>query len=176
MRRLTRVTLAALPLSLVLLLGGCGTEDGGDGVASAGNGQTEETDGTEAAEPSLTPHEMGVKYAECMRENGIDMDDPKPGEGIRMKSTGADRETMEAAQEACREYSPQENAGPEQQAEMAERGRQFAQCMRDNGVEAFEDPDPNQPGIRIDKSIADDPDFEQAQQTCQELLTPGAGQ
>jgi hypothetical protein len=167
-----RLTLAALPLAL-LLLGGCGTEDGGDGVASAGNGQTEETS---ASEPSLTPHEMGVKFAQCMRENGVDIDDPKPGEGIQMKLEGVDRATVEAAQEACREYSPQQNAGPEQQAEMAERGRQFAQCMRDNGVEAFQDPDPNQPGIRIDRSVAEDPDFEAAQQTCQELLAaPGAG-
>ncbi len=174
MRRLTRVTLAALPLALALLLVGCGAEDdGGDGVASAGSGQTEET---EASEPSLTPHEMGVKFAQCMRENGVDIDDPKPGEGIQMKLEGVDRATVEAAQEACREYSPQQNAGPEQQAEMAERGRQFAQCMRDNGVEAFQDPDPNQPGIRIDRSIADDPDFEAAQQTCQELLAPGSGQ
>jgi hypothetical protein len=173
MRSLTRVTLAALPLALALLLGGCGTEDGGDQVASAGGDQAEET---ESPEPSLSQHEMGVKFAQCMRENGIDMDDPKPGEGIKMKGTGVDQAVMEAAQEACREYNPQQNAGPEQQAEMAERGRQFAQCMRDNGVEAFQDPDPNQPGIRIDRSIAEDPDFEQAQQTCQELLAPGAGQ
>lgn len=172
MRRLTRVTLAALPLALALLLGGCGSEDDGVEVASAGGGSEE----TEASEPSLTPHEMGVKFAQCMRENGIDMDDPKPGEGVKMTSTGVDQAVMEAAQEACREYNPQQNAGPEQQAEMAERGRQFAQCMRDNGVEAFQDPDPNQPGIRIDKSVADDPDFEAAQQTCQELLAPGAGQ
>jgi hypothetical protein len=120
---------------------------------------------------------MGVKFAQCMREHGIDMDDPKPGEGIQMKIDGANREKMAAAQEACREFSPQQNASGDQKERMAERGREFAKCMRDNGVEDFQDPDPNEPGIRIDKSLAEDPDFEQAQQTCQELLAgPGAGQ
>ena len=174
MRRLIRGALAALPLAAVLILGGCAAEDGGDGVASAAGDTAEQTG---AAEPSLTQQEMGVKFAQCMREHGIDMDDPKPGEGIQMKIDGANREKMAAAQEACREFSPQQNASGDQKSQMAERGREFAKCMRDNGVEDFQDPDPNEPGIRIDKSLAEDPDFEQAQQTCQELLAgPGAGQ
>jgi hypothetical protein len=167
------LTHGVLAVSTALALAGCGSDGGGDGVASAGVGQ----ESTEAAEPSLSREEMGVKFAQCMRENGVPMDDPEPGKGIRVRvDPSIGQETVEAAMEACREYNPQQNGSGGGGQQMAERGRAMAQCMRENGVEAFPDPEPNG-GIRIDKSVADDPDFEAAQQTCQELMAgPGAAE
>ncbi len=46
-----------------------------------------------------------------------------------------------------------------------ERMRKFAKCMRDNGVAEFPDPEGNR--MRLDKKVADDPDFPAAQEKCQ---------
>jgi hypothetical protein len=54
-----------------------------------------------------------VKYAQCMREHGIDMPDPKPGEPIRLRITKDQEAKAEEAKEACRHFAPG-LGGPEQ--------------------------------------------------------------
>jgi hypothetical protein len=174
MRLRTRGALAAFPLVMALALTGCGGEDKGKGVASAGGKQT----GGAKAAASLSPDEMGVKFAACMRKNGIQMEDPKPGQGVQFKVDKANGDKMKKAQEACREFSPMQNRSPEQDAQAEERGRKFAACMRENGVEKFPDPKPGQRGIMINKDAGEDPDMPAAQEKCQELLGgrgPGGG-
>lgn len=167
-----RLTLGLLAVTVALAIAGCGADEGGGGVASANGSGSEQT---EAAKPSVDPQEMGMKYAQCMRENGVPMDDPEPGKGVMLKVDGSiPRETVDAAMETCREYSPQQNGGANPQ--MEEQARAFAKCMRDNGVEAFPDPEPGQPGIRIDRSMEQDPDFAAAREACQDFLAgPGQG-
>ncbi|MEV5829599.1 hypothetical protein AB0L25_28945 [Spirillospora sp. NPDC052242] len=173
MRLRTRGALATLPLALALALTGCGGDgEDGSGVASAGGDKAAGSGA--AAGASLSPEEMGVKFAQCMRENGVQMEDPKPGGGLMVNGKGVDKATMEKAQEACREFNPMDQAGRPASAEDQERARKHAECMRENGVEAFPDPKPNQRGIRITPEVGEDPDFEAAQQKCQELLQ-GAG-
>jgi hypothetical protein len=165
------LTRGVLAVSAALALAGCGSEDGGDGVASAGGQES-----TEAAKPSLSREEMGVKFAQCMRENGVPMEDPEPGKGIMLRvDASISRETVQAAMEACREYNPQQNGSGGGDPRLTERARAMAKCMRDNGVEAFPDPQPGG-GMRIDGTVADDPDFDAARQACQEVMVgPGAG-
>ncbi|MEV6814480.1 hypothetical protein [Micromonospora sp. NPDC051296] len=128
-----------------------------------------------ASAAAVGPDEMGVRFAQCLREHGLDIPDPEPGKGVRFRfDQSVGREKVEQAMEACREFNPQANRSPEQDAQMAERGRLFAGCMRENGVEAFPDPDPGQPGIRITPEIGDDPDFPAAQQKCESLLSATA--
>jgi len=166
MRRARAVTL--LSMMLALALAGCGSSDGGDRVASASDRPSSDT--TAGAASDLSRDEMAVKFAQCMRENGIDMADPEPGKGIRIQSRG-NREEMEAAMEACREYNPQANSTGS--PELDEKNREFAQCMRKNGVENFPDPEPGQLGIRIDEKVAEDPDLPAAQRACESVLTGG---
>ncbi len=174
-RRLLGAALA-LPLTAALALAGCAGEDGGDGIATVG--ATTPT-ATPSAGPSLSQQERGIKFAQCMREHGIDMDDPDPNGGpvrIRIGGSGGpvDREKVEAAQKACEQFSPFGENGPgKPDPQMAENMRKFAQCMRDNGVPNFPDPDGN--GIRIDRSVGEDPDFEAAQKLCQDKFMPGLG-
>ncbi|MFG2015234.1 hypothetical protein [Actinomadura geliboluensis] len=162
--------LAALPLALALVLTGCGSDGGGDtGVASAGGAKQEGPAGG-GAKPNLD--ELGVKFAQCMREHGVDMDDPQPGRGVQLKVKG-NKETVDKAMEACRQYNPQANATGAPDPQMQERARKHAECMRQHGVEAFPDPKPGQRGIRIDAKVGEDPDFEAAQQECQKILQGG---
>lgn len=172
MRKLIRGGPAVLVLALSVALGlaGCGSSDDGGRVASA--------DGTRSTGPSaaasLSRDEMGVKFAQCMREHGVDVPDPEPGKGPMVKVTGGtSQDTVNQAMEACRQYSPQGDAGGAGNAHADENNRNFAKCMRDNGVEAFPDPQPGQVGVRVDGRTAEDPDFQKAQQQCQSILAGG---
>jgi hypothetical protein len=175
-----RALLGVMSVALMLAVTGCGSDPTDSSVASADSAQDdgESADDGQAADGAggggvpaddAERHEMNLKFAQCMREHGIDMEDPKPGEGIQLKIDGPPG-TADAAIEACKEYMPQPPPGEAEEAR--EDMLAFAQCMRDNGVENFEDPKPGE-GIRIGPEIGEDPDFAQAEKTCQDTL--GAG-
>ncbi len=184
MRIRIRGALAALPLALALALTGCGAEGGGDGVASAvdgsnegssgGSGDGAEGDGASAADMDFD--EMMLAFAECLRENGVQVEDPEPGQGVDLNMDGQDENTVEAAMTSCREFDPAENGGnepldPEIQAKIED----YADCMRDEGVDDFPDPEPNG-GIALDGAVMEDPDYEAAEETCQDILPAGDGE
>ena len=161
MRRHTYRLIAVLALAATLT--GCGGEKSGDAPPAGG------TQGSAA--PSLDPYAKGLKFAQCMRENGVDMEDPEPGKGVQLRVQGVSQETVQKAMEACREWAPEGANGGKADPKQAEQIRKFAQCMRDNGVEAF--PDQEGAGIRVDKSVAEDPDFEAANDKCSKEFLPG---
>ncbi|WP_285498368.1 hypothetical protein [Actinomadura sp. NBRC 104425] len=167
MRFRTRGALAAMPLALALALAACGGGDDGDeGVATVNGGRQTKAAGAAGSDPE----EMAVKFAECMRKNGIDMEDPQDGRVV-VKAKPGQEQTMQKAMEACRQYSPQQNSQGGSDPQMEQRQREFAECMRKNGVEKFPDPKPGQRGIIVNKNeIGDDPDLETAQQKCQDIL------
>jgi hypothetical protein len=133
--------------------------------------------------------EAQVKFAECMRENGVDIPDPKPGEGLGIKvgpDSGIDPADFEEASKACEQY--REDIRPEmseeEQAEFKERALEHARCMRENGIENFPDPTFSadggaqiQLGRRGERGGIDpeDPEFQAAQETCGDLR-PTTGQ
>lgn len=153
--------------ALALALSGCGADGGGDtgvatltGAGSGGGGQT-----AASAAPSEDPHDKALKFAQCMRENGVDVPDPQPGKGVMMRiDKSTPREKVEAAQQACKAYAPSGNrAGGG--GERGEALRKLAQCMRDNGVESY--PDPEGGMMRITGKVGSDPDFDSAREKCQ---------
>lgn len=98
-----------------------------------------------------------VKFAQCMRENGIDMPDPKEDDkgGVMIEAAPGDsgpidEDKMKTAHEACKKHLP--NGGefkppsPEEQDKM----RQQAKCMRDKG---YNWPDPKFEGGGTAESI-----------------------
>src|SRR5690606_2248382 len=53
------------------------------------------------------PEEQGRKFAACMRENGVDMEDPGGDGGVRVFRKGSgDIKKVEEAMESCRQYAP----------------------------------------------------------------------
>src|SRR6185437_6611829 len=86
--------LVLLPL-LVLGLAAC-AKPATPSVASANGGGA-----TPSASPSIGPTnraEAMHKFAQCMRDHGIDMEDPEPGQGITFKGGPGDKEKMEGAE------------------------------------------------------------------------------
>ncbi|MFY1674628.1 hypothetical protein ACN27G_32590 [Plantactinospora sp. WMMB334] len=165
-RRMSGIWLA-LPL-LGLALAGCARADDGPGVATAqGGGGAGPTASASAA--AMSDEDRRLEFAKCMRENGVEMPDPEPGEGgIRIqRRPGDDPAKTQAAMEACRHLLPdggQVQLNPEQ----VEQLRKMATCMRENGVPDFPDPGPDGtmqlPGRGALK--LDDPTFQAAMEKC----------
>jgi hypothetical protein len=164
-----------LALGLLLALGaaGCGgAEAADDGIASAG-GTAKPSASASAA--SGNDKERFLQYAQCMRDNGVpEFPDPEvDGGAVRMQMPrGLDRAKVEAAQAKCKQYLPNwgEANGPVD-PEVREQVLKFAQCMRDNGVPNFPDPEEGG-GIRLDAGkLGVDPQsetFKSAEEKCRQ--------
>jgi hypothetical protein len=166
---LIRSLLAAVLSTSALVLVACGDNAGAGGESSA-NREAE-------------MQEAQIKFARCMREHGIDMDDPKPGErGIRLAvPEGVSPEKAQAANEECKKYldaiKPPE-LSEEQQKEAREAALAHSRCMREHGID-FPDPKFGEDGgatIQIGPESGIDPNsskFRQAQKQCESKLPRG---
>ena len=72
-----------LPVVVLLALAGvaCGGASGGDEVASA----TGSEGSSKTATKKKDPQQAALDFARCMREHGVDVPDPQPGEGGMIK-------------------------------------------------------------------------------------------
>jgi hypothetical protein len=119
---------------------------------------------------SLDPDARNLKFAECLREQGLEAPDPEPGKGMTLKfGPGSDQQKVQAAMETCREWAPAGmTGGGAADPARDEKMREYAQCMRDNGVASF--PDPEGGMVRLDPGAAEDPDFKTAEKACASLM------
>ncbi|GAA2104207.1 hypothetical protein GCM10009780_55400 [Actinomadura alba] len=173
MRRLA--VAVVLPAVLALTACGGGGEEG-DGIASAGGGGAKNA----AASPSqsLSPEDAQLKFAQCMRENGVEMQDPGSDGRVRIQATGkaGDQGKMQAAMKKCRPYLEAGGKMPNMQdPKVRDQFVKFAQCMRENGVDM---PDPGPDGglmIKGNPGEGGRDKLEKAQKACASLR-PGGGQ
>jgi hypothetical protein len=164
-------TLAALALAGLLLAAcgsdGDGADAGSDDVASASDDETNQQD---TSDDQADSEQELLDWVECMRDEGVDIPDPTRdadgnlvinGDGFSIgggdgpstndagdSGGGSDEpsitpEQMEAGEEVC---GPPPDLGPgdisdEDLQAMQEDALEFAQCMRDEGIEDFPDPD-----------------------------------
>src|SRR5215207_9136871 len=70
-------------------------------LAACGGGEGEASSRDDARERF---QEAALKHAECMRRNGVDVPDPKPGGGIVINDSEGDPEKVRAAEEKCRKH------------------------------------------------------------------------
>jgi hypothetical protein len=162
---------------VALAAAGCAEpDDTGGGVASIGGA----TPSASASAAAGAPEGDGLKFAQCMRENGMSwFEDPAPGQrGVRIAvPPGQDRAKVDAAMAACKKYLPDGGEPGRMDPAAMEQARRMAKCMRENGVPDFPDPGPNGE-IRIDKGKGGtgpgDPEFEAAQQACAQFRPSGA--
>jgi hypothetical protein len=154
-----RLNLAVAALATTLALAACGSQPKtGSDVASLGATTTiAGSDSTPTT--TIDPQEAMLAYAQCMRDNGVDMPDPQmssDGKGViaisggdANDSTGGpgkidpEGQQFKDAQAKCeplmKEAVGSVEVDPEQQAEMRKNLLAYAQCMRDHGVD-FPDP------------------------------------
>src|SRR5215216_6348463 len=148
------------------------------GVAACGDDA--ETPTANAAADDDKVRQAQVKFAECMRENGVDMPDPKAEGGKSLFKVGGDSgispEEFEKASKACEKYREgiRPNLSEEEQAEFKEKALEHARCMREHGID-MPDPTFNADGgaeVRIGPGSSggrldpEDPEFQAAEKEC----------
>jgi hypothetical protein len=171
---LIRPLFAAVLIVAALGLVACGKESG------AGDGTGSEADRGDEL------REAGLKFAQCMREHGIDMADPQPGQrGLRISPPeGVSPQKMRVADTACHKYldaiEPPE-LSEDQKKEFKEAALAHSRCMREQGID-FPDPTFDENGgaqIRIGRGTGlnpDDPKFKAAQKECESKLPQLGGE
>jgi hypothetical protein len=163
MPRPRHVWAAVVPVLVLGLAAGCGGSSGDKGVPSANGGK---------AKPSPSASYDGRKFAQCMRDHGVDMPDPDPngGGGLRKLSRNTNPDTLSKALDACRSVAPQALQNPDD-PKVQEAFRKFAKCMRDHGVDV-PDPDPALGGLGFPSGTFStaDPAFGKGFEACKSNL------
>jgi hypothetical protein len=143
MRRKRRPLAAVALIAMVVLISACGsTAQTGTGSGSSGGG----------GDSTATAHEKGVKFAECMRSNGVS-EFPDPGASGKLTidaiANGSSLDTstpaFKQAISACKDLEPAGFMGSKRSSQQQDAALKFAQCVRENGVKDFPDPIPNGP-------------------------------
>jgi len=134
--------LAALAM-IVLISAGCSHASAGTG-GSTGSGTAD--------------HDKAVKFAECMRDNGVrEFPDPSASGAFTIdgvvngSSLDSSSTAWQNAIDACKDLEPAGFMGHKRSAQEQQNALKFAQCIRDNGVKDFPDPAPDEPLIDTDR-------------------------
>jgi hypothetical protein len=180
--------LVATPLLALALLAACGSGKKDSGIATASGAKPAPAASAQAS-ASADREEALRQFAQCMRDHGVEMNDPDPnGGGFGFGGGGGPRggggfrpdfnnPNFQKAIEACRSKLPNGGVPPTLSPEQLDALRAFTQCMRDHDVDV-PDPDPNAPGLgfarggRIDMN---NPNFQKAFDACRDKLPFGRG-
>jgi hypothetical protein len=180
-----RHTIALLLGLLALSAAACSDDTGDDGGVASVDGATSsaaEDDGGGGEE--LDGFEEALAYSECMRDNGItDFPDPERngenGIGLSLpEGTDPQDEDFKAAEEACKDLMPGPEEGATIDPEVYEALLDYSECMRENGVENFPDPEPGG-GIMMNGDMGFDPqseEFQAADEACADLRPERGGE
>lgn len=157
--------------ALLMTLAAC-SDAAGNGIATAGGKGSKTT----AAAASAGEEKDGRKFAQCMRDHGVEMDDPDPNEPgrVEIRERKGERGKVQKAMEECRKYLP--TPSKEDMKKDYEAMRKVAECMRANGIPEFPDPDPNGGGLSFGKDGGIDPEspkFKAAEEKCPMPGPPG---
>jgi hypothetical protein len=134
-----RLLAALAPITLVALISGCGST----APAATGNG-----DGAN----NTANAQKAVKFAECMRSNGVSAF-PDPGASgkvtldgiVNGSSLNPSAPAFNQAISACKALEPAGFMGSKRNPQQQSGALKFAQCMRENGVKDFPDPANDEP-------------------------------
>ncbi|ONI78681.1 hypothetical protein ALI144C_28190 [Actinosynnema sp. ALI-1.44] len=146
--------LAAVTGLLVLATACGGGDNGGDKVASLGDGKP--GGAQNSANDNKTDEDKFREYRKCMREQGVDMPEPKAdGTAEALEFNESTMQKMEKAGEVCNKILPNGGKPKPLSPEELDKQRQQAKCMRDHGIN-MPDPDPNNPGMGMTLDMGSD--------------------
>ena len=148
-----RIRIVAVVALFVLLAVACG-DAGGSEVASLSENDDDPAADADDTGSEVDPEEAILEFAQCMRDNGVDFPDPTFDEdgNPQVNRGGGDgpafdpeSEEFEAAQNACADLFEgvgfgRRNIDEETVAELQDAQLEFAQCLRDEGLDV-DDPE-----------------------------------
>ena len=125
-----------------------------------------------------TAADAAVRWAGCMRDHGVAVQDPEDAGGslfFLSKENLEDPDLMRA-EEACRFLLPEDLWGPElapdEEARRLDLAVRYAHCMRERGI-PVPDPEVGGPLVRLGPGVDPDaPDFIEAERQCARFLRP----
>lgn len=140
-------------VSLIALIGaGCGSNTATSTASNAGSDANSGSASNGANRQAAAPQEKGVKFAQCMRKNGVSQfPDPGASGGFTLDqvANGSSLDTsapaFTQALSACKRLEPAGFTGGTRSSTQQSAALKFAQCIRDNGVKDFPDPINGQP-------------------------------
>ena len=120
-------------LAMVTVIGaGCGSNAPAETDAAGSSGA--------AGHKQATDRDKAVKFAECMRANGVsDFPDPNAS-GEFVYGVSVSPAVFKQAVDACKDLQPPGTLSAKRSPEQQKEGLTFAQCIRENGVKDFPDP------------------------------------
>ena len=141
---------------LFIFLLACSSSDDSQGIVSA-NDLSSDTTVTTIVEEVVSIEDAQLLLARCLRENGYDIKDPKNDESLQSVLQpvflAADQKGREELQETIQTCAEDNNIplggsadfeNPEAVADSLDTQLEFAQCLRENGIE-IEDPSAESP-------------------------------
>jgi hypothetical protein len=168
---------ATIPLAL-LALSGCGPGGSDGGVASAGGGAARTSVAPAGEAPAADPDERRLQFTRCLRDHGINISDVpaggRPGGG---QLAGVDRTKLQAAVQACQQYSGGLAGGQTPSPEERQQLLDYIKCLRGKGID-IADPDPKtgRPQQRdFGKFVNPDQQMKDAMAACQQFRPNGLG-
>ena len=145
---------------LFLLFSACSSSDESEVVVSTNDLSSDTTVTTiaeEVVEEVVSVEDAQLLLARCLRENGYDIKDPKNDESLQSVIgpiwLAADQKGREELQETIQTCAEENNIplggsaefeNPEAVADLLDTQLEFAQCLRENGIE-IEDPSSESP-------------------------------
>ena len=147
-------------LLIFVLISSCSSSDDSQGVVSANDLSSDTTVTTieeETAEDVVSVEDAQLLLARCLRENGYDVTDPKNDESLQsvlrpifLADDQKGREELFETIQTCADENDIPLGGtanfenPEEVADTLDTELEFAQCLREKGVEV-EDPNAERP-------------------------------
>ena len=141
-------------LLLFIFLLACSSSDESEGVVSTNDLSSDTTVTTiaeEIVEEVVSVEDAQLLLARCLRENGYDISDPKNNESLQSIIgpiwLAADQKGRQELQESIQTCAEENNIplggstefeNPEAVADLLDTQLEFAQCLRENGIEVVD--------------------------------------
>ena len=165
-RKLRPLVALALAGPIGLISAGCGSNASSESGAASSTGTASSASGTDAAsstgtassgaDKKLSKQEKAVKFAECMRANGVPhFPDPDP-KGDSNFGVDVSKEVFTKAVDACKALQPPGSLSGQRSPKQQSLALKFAQCVRNSGVPDFSDPVNGEPLIDTTKIPSSD--------------------
>jgi hypothetical protein len=146
-RRRPLATLALI--AVVLPVSACG---------SSAPPKTVDSSRTSATKSTATHQTKAVKFAECIRRNGVpNFPDPNAAGKLTIdavangSSVDTNTPAFTRAVSACKDLEPAGFEGGKRSSQQQSAALRFAQCIRQNGVKDFPDPANGQPLVNTNR-------------------------